>query len=377
MIYNFFSDDESIDALVNSTKIDRYVPDTELEIRQIINGVVIPQVGVFEGRKFLPNSYWGGDINEGEIVLQEFDYDDSEVYYLGTFHPCWGHEITDGVRLLWGLIREINHIKIPNDIKFVYTLRDNNKQLNQNFKELLSYFGAADNTLLCVDKPTQFKKIYLADESYWYNSQSDAKRKYSNYFTYIFDYLTKQIVPENNKPNKVVYFSRTAWKKGNPDFGEKFIEDAFVNSMHCEIVHPERLSFVEMVRLLQNTQTLITTEGSISHNALFMQNGTDLIIIRKAGFISYYQLMINQVKNLNVTYIDAHFTHYFYDKTAPYYGPFFLYVNKSLALYLGIRSHFPVLTYCRYRSHIIFKSFRYFLICKAIKLRNIVRNVLS
>ena len=67
MIYNFFSDDESIDALVNSTKIDRYVPDTELEIRQIINGVVIPQVGVFEGRKFLPNSYWGGILTKVKL----------------------------------------------------------------------------------------------------------------------------------------------------------------------------------------------------------------------------------------------------------------------------------------------------------------------
>ena len=164
-----------------------------------------------------------------------------------------------------------------------------------------------------------------------------------------------------------MYFSRSAWKKGNPDFGEHLIEKAFYEKYHCEIIHPEQLSFVDMVKILQETRTLITTEGSVSHNSLFMQPGSELIIIRKAGFVSYYQLMINQIKDLRVTYIDAHQTHYFYDKETPYYGPFFLYVNNSLAQFLKIKAHFPLLTYIRYRMNIVLDKM--FKICLPVFVR--------
>lgn len=375
MEYSFFSNDNNISSLVNSSKLNRLIPDVILKINEIKGGLIIPKVGVFDGNKFLRSSYWGGDIDDAELKITEYAYDDSEVYYLGTFHPCWGHEITDGTRLLWGLFTELCTFDKPDNLRFVYTLRDCNKPLNQNFKDLLSSIGIKDETLICLHKPTKFKRVFIADESYWYNSYSSEKRTFSKTYADMFELLIRKIIPTTNKPEKVVYFSRSAWKKGNPDFGEKYIEDAFVNYKNCEVIYPEKLSFIEMVSLLQNTATLITTEGSISHNALFMQKGTNLVIIRKAGFISYYQLMINQIKDLNVTYIDSHLTHHFYNKKTPYYGPFFLYVNDSLARYLHIKPHFPLITYCHYRIHIFCRKLYVQSIRIAICIRSKIRKI--
>lgn len=374
MQYTFFSND-NISSLVNSSKLSRLIPDVKLRINEIKGGLIIPEVGVFDGDTFLRSSYWGGDINANELKVTEYAFDDSEVYYLGTFHPCWGHEITDGTRLLWGLFPELSTFDKPDNLRFVYTLRVHNEQLNQNFKDLLSSIGIKDEALICLHKPTKFKKVFIADESYWYDSQSSEKRTFSKTYANMFELLLRRIIPTTNKPEKIVYFSRSAWKKGNPDFGEKYIEDAFVKYKNCEVIYPEKLNFIEMVNLLQNTATLITTEGSISHNALFMQKGTNLVILRKANFISYYQLMINQIKDLNVIYIDSHLTHHFYNKKSPYFGPFFLYINNPLARYLHIKPYFPLITYCHYRIHIIRKKLYALIIRIAIHMRSKIRKI--
>jgi len=357
MNYKFYSEeDQRLRELKECAALDRFVPEEKLCVKLLHNAIVLPEKGVYHYGKLLSQSFWGGVVDEKSQFSEETDhyvYDDSTVYYIGTFHPCWGHEITDGMRLLWGILPELGGMQINPNIKCAYTLCNLNNPLTDNFRQLLSYIGITETNLLLVTQPTKFKSLYLADEAYWYNIKTAEKRTFSKTYRNLFEAICKRVESKERQPTRTIYFSRSAWKKGNPDFGERYIENCFKKKGNCEIYHPEKLSFDQMVKILRQTKTLITTEGSISHNALFMQPGSNIVLIRKAGFISYYQLMINQLKELNVTYIDAHRTHHFYDKNTPYYGPFFLYVNKPLATLLSVKSRFPVFTYIHYRSHII------------------------
>lgn len=373
MTYSFYSDDIcDLEALKKSASLDRYVPNVTLNVKKLDGALIIPSKGLYLDGHILKDSYWGGVVDEKfkySEISHDFECCNSTVYYIGTFHPCWGHDITDGTRLLWGMIPEIGGIKLNQNVKFAYSLCDGSCQLPANFKQLLSYFGITDSNLLLITKPTKFHTVYLADESYWYDIKTDKKRTYSTVYKSFFDELCKRIVPNSNTPTQTIYLSRSMWRKGNPDFGEFLIEAAIKKQLNCKIIHPENLTFSQMVTLLQQTKTLITTEGSISHNALFLQPGTNLIILRKAGFISYYQLMINQLKNLNITYIDAHRTHHFYDKNTPYYGPFFLFVNKALARFLGIQPKFPLIQYLKYRWHIVKWHTKVFVIQLLLKVK--------
>lgn len=373
MKYKYYSSEkESLQLLVESASLNRYQEKNNLTVAQFDNGILVPRVGVYDEKgKFLPNSYWGGVVEAPSIYQGEPPIDsDTEVYYIGTFHSCWGHEITDGTRLLWGMIPELGGIALHSNVKFAYSLLDSTKRIPANFYKLLSYVGIAEDKLLRVDTPTRFKKLYLADECYFYDINTQEKRTYSATYQKFFDYLCRRIIADIDKPFRTVYFSRSGWKKGNPDFGEKEIENAFKEKMHCEIYRPEQLSFEEMVKLLQETKTFITTEGSISHNALFMQKGTEIVIIRKAGFISYYQLLINQIKDLNVTYIDAHRTHHFYNKETPYYGPFFLLKNKALEQYLGVKANFPICNYTHYRMHVLSRNIHNWIIRMLVSIKH-------
>lgn len=100
--------------------------------------------------------------------------------------------------------------------------------------------------------------------------------------------------------------------------------------------------------MLQGCKSFATTEGSCSHNALFMKPGSELIVVRKIDSCNGYQHPINSMKELNVTYIDASLTHFPSDRKKPWAGPFFIYLNKRLAAFAGVRPHFPVKTYCQY-----------------------------
>ena len=60
-----------------------------------------------------------------------------------------------------------------------------------------------------------------------------------------------------------------------------------------------------------------------------MSRGTQIEIIRKVPFINEYQIALNEIKELNVTYIDAHLS-IFVRNDVPAAGPFFIYVNDNL-----------------------------------------------
>lgn len=57
-----------------------------------------------------------------------------------------------------------------------------------------------------------------------------------------------------------------------------------------------------------NADSVVATEGSISHNVIFCRSQTDVVILWKSNYVNGYSLVINECKNLNVTYIDANHT---------------------------------------------------------------------
>lgn len=277
------------------------------------------------------------DVGESPYSFEqeEVKCDDGCVVYLGMFHTVWGHSITDNMKKIWFLFSsEFNELQKSQNVRLVYTGFDGfgpTGRFNDNFKELLRKLGVDFDTLERVEMPTRFSRIYVPSDSLIYNRTKEiepfncsVERFWTNEFKNIFDRLmaeTKRI-----DGFEKVYLSRRKWE--SRDYGEKDIEDLF-KKLGFKIVSPEQYSFSEQLSIYVSCRCMASTESSITHNSVFMQDGSELIIIRKGNYVNSYQSAINDMKKMKVTYFNSHLS-VFNDIEYPYTGPFFLYVDDDL-----------------------------------------------
>lgn len=311
-----------------------------------LEGVVVAsgaRGGCFAAQKLIKwSNFWGGEYAQPERYVGQ---DDQKIFYLGMFYGCWGHCITDNLRHIWPIVRN----KLPRGLKLAYTTSAINEKLPNNFFALLERCGIQREDLLCVSTPTKFKEVWFAEPSYWYDGDLQARYYTTEFLDTIDMILGKDCVEASNiQSKKKIYLSRAGWRTSKPDFGENNIESAF-HSAGYEIVHPEELSLVELIGMLSQCNCLAATEGSISHNALFLPSKSKLIVIRKADYINDVQMTINQIRDLNVKIIDAFRDEFLAYPKEPWRGPFFLYVSKGLAEFLHVsNAKFPMALYFCY-----------------------------
>ena len=325
--YSFF-----IDKKYEKTTKDRcerkYFVDKELQVEVLENAVVLPgdnlaRGGCLYNGEVLPqSSYHRGavglyEFNENEVIDSE-----EEVVYVGMWPAVWGHCLTDNVKHLWFLFQsEYDYLK---NYKWVYSPIWGVFDESHNFWQLLRKWNVNIENINRVEKPTRYRRVFLPDDAF---IDSDKGKLYTKGFTKLFSNTT---IPTPNLEIPVfdkLYFTRTAWG-GGKDFGEKSIENAF-RKMGYQVMSPEMLGLDELIFVLRHCNVLATTEGSISHNSLFMNEGSRLVLIRKAYYINGYQFPINEMKSLKVTIIDSHKS-ISVNKNAPWLGPFFLYCGRNL-----------------------------------------------
>lgn len=333
--------------------------DQELSVRVLRNVVAVPIVGyagLYEkSGNAIASSYYVRNVN----LVTNFSVDGHEgvrtieepVFFLGKFNVCWGHCITDMLKFLWPFL-ELERYPALKQCRIVYTTLSRTDQLPENYLAMLSGLGIDANRLVRVDQATVLRTCYFADECFWAESgEEENEHCYASEYGAIINAICKGCSSAaKSHAGRKIYLSRRSWNgwvKG--EFGEQFIEDAFA-AAGFDIVHPERLSFGEFVATMQNADEVASMECSTSHNALFMRPGAKLILLRKYNRVNLYQMTINQVKSLDVDYVDVYGTlnWAFVNSNQRGEGPFFVYVTKMLANYLGCRPHFPIGEFCRY-----------------------------
>lgn len=99
-------------------------------------------------------------------------------------------------------------------------------------------------------------------------------------------------------PKKIYFFY------GRSQIGEERLAE-YLRSKGYEIISPELLTLDEQLNVLINAESFASTGGSCAHNSVFLRDGTEVIMIFRAGNKisepSNYQEAINQICNLNVT----------------------------------------------------------------------------
>lgn len=307
-------------------------------------GGVVDSKGRFvEASNF--NEQFGGAY-QAEII----EYRNQSAVFIGNLvYPAWGHAITDDLKYLWWLLTD-DFKKLRQEQKpILVCIKSKYIDTPLILSTFLTAMGIEDSSSFqMIETPTRFLEVYVPEPSFL--ATKGKMRFWATEFYETIQAIKAHFANTQEYYDKI-YLSRSK-QKGHRDFGESCVEHAFKQAGY-HVIHPEKLSIAEQISYISHANVMAATEGSISHNAVFMKQGATLIVLRKTDFVNQYQLAVNEINRLNVFYIDTHLS-FLNNKKTPIVGPFFIYVNDKLARFLNTKRHFPLIEFVQYIRWSIF-----------------------
>lgn len=270
------------------------------------------------------------------------------VVWLGCIYDCWGHYITDALSKAWYLLEDQwRHYKANGYKLAIGFFFSNKSQCPASLLSLYKLLNVEPKDIIIVDSPMRFTHIVVPENSLFIENRI---RCYTKEFRKTIDYITSKVPLLTESKYEKIYLSRRHIV-GHGEFGEGEIERVF-KKLGYTIVHPEEMSVEQQIAMLQSTRSFVATSGSLGHNAIFCKPHTEVIILRKMHAVFDYQLVINSLKELNVTYIDCHLSCFVNDQ--PNSGPFYIYLSNNLVRFIydryekKIRNNFSWSHYSKY-----------------------------
>ena len=268
------------------------------------------------------------------------------VFIAGLVFPAWGHLLTDDLKHLWWFLSDdFKRIQKCKNTLFVVIKSMRIANIN-NHRFIFSCLGIETDRICVLETPTVFDEVLLPLPCII--PTDDGERIWTKEYKETIRTITHNIIANIKKTYPIyskIYFSRTKIIN-HRDFGEKNVEQIFENA-GFKVLYPEELSIAEQVWYIYNCKIFASTEGSIAHNAVFLQPGSCAYIVRKANYINPYQIVIDEMNSIETVYIDAHLS-FLNNKKVPMIGPFFIYVSEAMARLLHTRKKFPIYEFLRY-----------------------------
>lgn len=347
------------------------------------NAIIIPsdykkskfkEGGVFTSNaQFILSSSLNGVLPSSVVNVNygNLKHSDDTIIFIGTFYSLWGHAITDSIKKIWFLFTEEGKFLLNNGAKVGYIFRDKGDSYTLS---VIEKTGINPKDLIEIKEPTQFKNVYIPDNSIIYNPKDETRyytKEYTEIINRIIDCYNITCNFDFKEKYDKVYFSRRRIFQNGRDWGEHNIERVFKN-LGYKIMYPEKLSFFEQIHILRNCSHFATTEGSISHTIVFCKPHTKIELVRKCNRLNFHQLMINEAAQLDVTYIDANKS-VVIDERMPLHGPFYLCITKELRHFYNKPLMYTPYWLCfSYWWHLLNKSDY---IRKNIKQRHIIHKI--
>lgn len=260
--------------------------------------------------------------------------------YVGYFFDCYGHMIGDSLRWAWFLQSNAFKSFQKEEYELVYVSLSPLKKYQLDLLRLAGIHHARR-----ITEVTTIEQLIVPTPSLTTQNEQNYWRAE---FHDTIDYMIAEARKESswNGPKKI-YLSRGKWGRNN-DFGEEQIEK-ILHKQGYAIVYPERLSISEQIVMWNTASDIVCTEGSISHNALFCRSDARVTLLRKTLHVNKYSLFINDMRNINVRYVDCSLSLYV-PQEIWWSGPFFVYANEQFCNCFNI-SPVPLLNWSNFRSY--------------------------
>lgn len=296
---------------------------------QALGGVIT------EDGKFMDYTSLYEERSVGPYVYEasEVLYEEKTVIYLGLLLSVYGHAITDNLKKIW----VFQNKDIVYD-EIVYIANWAKGSVPSYIIRLFNLAGLDITKCKQISTVTKFKNVIVPSNSFVHHN---GEKYYFEIFNDVIHTIQKNISCKQSFGEKL-YFTRTGIKQSwRRDWGEKSIERVF-HSLGYQIIRPETLSIDQQISAILNCTHFASTEGSVAHNSIFCKPGTKVILIKKCDIFNPWQLAINDMSELDVTYVDAHKSVQT-NRQFPMVGPFYMCITKELEMFAGRKYlHLPL-----------------------------------
>lgn len=252
--------------------------------------------------------------------------------FMGVYENCWGHFITDCLKKMWFLKSPLYSQYKNYDFVLI---SDGSSDLGNNHRQLLESIGFDFSRLIIIKENTLLKTLVIPDSCFFYDSKSIVH--YTKEYYELINTVKNNYKGEKNKKYKKIYFSYSTYKKRGgfkKTFGENKLNN-FFKQQGFLVVHPEKHTFLEQLEMLSSCDVFASTEGSTSHNAVFINDKATIIIIPRGPYFSGYQQTIDSMLANNIYYIDSSLSA-FVSKNGPWSGPNYFYVSDELLSFFEV-----------------------------------------
>lgn len=262
--------------------------------------------------------------NEGDYVIPDTgcDFIPSDVIYGGMLCKHWGHFIINASIHLWYAVKHWKESNLP----IVFSTPEKPEHRILDFLKLT---GIPENRFVFIMKPTRFKSVIIPEPSF---VMEKGDLYIAEEFKIPFDAVKSTAKPSKYKK---IYLSRRKFSTPNSPlpYGEDVFEKLFKANGY-KIIYPERLSLQEQINLFSGAETVATTNGTLAHNVVLMNDRQRLIILNRAvdHHINALQNSLNAIKHIECHQSDA-----FYAPLPTHhgFGPFYFQVTQEMAAILS------------------------------------------
>lgn len=224
------------------------------------------------------------------------EYRDETVVYCGYLIDHWGHFLIEGVTRLWYFLEND-----PTIDKYVFFLKEGeDRQIKDNYLEFFRLLKIWDK-LEIINKPTTYRQVVIPERGI------RVRTAYTPKLLKVFDTIADnvQVDPSWETPEKI-FCSRSQFKKGiSFEYGYATLDDFFRRNGFT-ILFLEKVPLGQMIHYIRNAKVVAMASGSLAHNMLFSCQGQKLEILERFVLNNDNQVDINRMRELDVTYIDAH-----------------------------------------------------------------------
>ena len=301
---------------------------TILPLREVPNegllfgrGGVIDAQGQYVELSGIPTRIWNGYDFEKPV------YRDEKVVYCGYLVNHWGHFLVEAVTRLWYVLE--NDASVD---KYVFFLGENQeREIRGNYREFFQLLKIWDK-LEIIHTPTTYREVIVPEIAF------RCMEFFSPKYLEVFDFIAGNITvdPAWQRADRL-FFTRSSFAKGNGfDFGLDCLDNFFQNNGFT-LLAPETITLSHLIWLIRGASEVATISGSVHHNMLFARCGQKLILLERFVINVDYQVSINQMRQLDVTPIDANFHLYPVDTV----GPLMLGCNHILERYITDKGLLP------------------------------------
>lgn len=242
-------------------------------------------------------------------------YNDYEVCYCGILTGHFGHFLLESISRLYYVIKN------PEKFKCVFLIRPVCSL--SLISEVFDILNIDKERIEIVTTPTQYKKVIVPESSVIL--YKEIKKEYME----IIDKMTLN-VPFKTGMEKVFlsnkYYGRGIFRGNECQLEEIFNQNGYVS------YYPNLLPLREQISIIKSAKEFVTTEGTSSHVALFLNSKAKCIILKRIPIDNVVQLEIDKIKGYNVEYVNSFISYFGMDSSI---SPTLLGLTDDLINYLN------------------------------------------